>query len=119
VGETEEIRAELEGKKVRLLATFNADRLASYPDVPTVKELGYDVVHQKFRGIAGPKGLPADILKVWEEAAKRMLADPEYKQVYERAILVPNYLPHDEYASFIAEFAATTESYLKTAGVIK
>jgi putative tricarboxylic transport membrane protein len=119
VGETEEIRAQLEAKKVKLLATFNAERLSSYPDVPTAKELGYDVVHQKFRGLAGPKGMPAEILRTWEEAAKRLLADPEYKAVYERAILVPNFMPHEEYTAYIGQFAAETETYLKSVGVIR
>jgi putative tricarboxylic transport membrane protein len=119
VGETEEIRAQLEAKKVKLLATFNAERLSSYPDVPTAKELGYDVVHQKFRGLAGPKGMPAEILRTWEEASKRLLADPEYKVVYERAILVPNFMAHEEYTAYIGQFAAETETYLKSVGVIR
>jgi putative tricarboxylic transport membrane protein len=119
VGETEEIRGQLDAKKVKLLATFNAERLSSYPDVPTAKELGFDVVHQKFRGLAGPKGTPPEILKIWEDAAQRMLADPEYKEVYERAILVPDYMPHDAYTAYINKFAADTETYLKSVGVIR
>jgi tripartite-type tricarboxylate transporter receptor subunit TctC len=119
VGETEEIRAQLEGKKIRVLATFNAERMKAYPEVPTVKESGYDVVLQKFRGIAGPKGLPPEIVKIWEAAAQRILADPEYKKLYEDEVLVPNYIPHDNYGPFVADFASKTESYLKSTGVIK
>jgi tripartite-type tricarboxylate transporter receptor subunit TctC len=119
VGETEEIRAQLDGRKIRLLATFNAARMTAYPEVPTVKELGYDVTLQKFRGIAGPKGLPPDVVKIWNEAAKLMLADPEYKKLYEEEVLVPNYIPHDQYGLFITDFATKTEAYLKSTGVIK
>jgi tripartite-type tricarboxylate transporter receptor subunit TctC len=119
VGETEEIRAQLEGKKVRILATFNAERMKAYPEVPTVKELGYDVTVQKFRGIAGPKGLPPEIVKIWEEVAQRILADPEYKKLYEDEVLVPNYIGHEKYGPFVADFANKTETYLKTTGVIK
>src|SRR6267154_327324 len=43
VGEIEEIRAQLDGHKVRLLATFNEKRMTNFPDVPTVEELGYNV----------------------------------------------------------------------------
>jgi tripartite-type tricarboxylate transporter receptor subunit TctC len=119
VGETEEIRAQLEGKKIRILATFNAERMKAYPEVPTVKESGYDVTLQKFRGIAGPKGLPPQIIKIWEDVAQRMLADPEYKKLYEEEVLVPNYMGHDQYGPFVQDFAKKTESYLKSTGVIK
>ena len=57
LGEIEEIRTQLEGRKLRLLATFNDVRMEGYPDVPTVEELGYNVVMVKFRGLAAPKGL--------------------------------------------------------------
>ena len=119
VGETEEIRAQLEGKKVRILATFNAERMKAYPEVPTVKELGYDVTLQKFRGLAAPKGLPPEIIKIWEDVAQRLLADPEYKKLYEEEVLVPNYIPHATYSAFVQDFATKTESYLKSTGVIK
>ncbi len=80
IGEIDEIRAQLEGRKVRVLATFNPARLPDFPAVPTVKELGYNVVVSKFRGLAGPKGLPPSIVKTWEEAAQKVLADPEFRK---------------------------------------
>jgi len=119
VGEIEEIRAQLEGRKIRLLATFNDTRMAGYPDVPTVKELGYNVVVVKFRGIAGPKGLPPAIVKVWEEAAQKMLADPEYKKSYGAGNLIPNFMGHDRYGPFIARFAADTGNFFRSTGVIR
>ncbi|HXJ00756.1 MAG TPA: tripartite tricarboxylate transporter substrate binding protein, partial [Micropepsaceae bacterium] len=76
VGEMEEIRAQYEAHKVRVLATFNGTRMPALPDVPTVKESGYDVVLVKFRGLAAPKGLPPAIAKIWEDAAQKILADP-------------------------------------------
>ena len=119
VGEIEEIRAQLEAKKVRLLAVFNSQRIPGYPDVPTVKELGYNVVMEKFRGIAGPKGLPPDILKIWDDAAAKILADPEYKQRYLAESLIANHIPHDRYGAFVEKFAGDTANLLKTSGVIK
>ena len=118
VGEIDEIRAQLEGRKVRVLATFNSTRIPGFPAVPTVSELGYNVVVQKFRGLAGPKGLPPAIVKTWEEAARRVLADPEFKKSYSEENLVPNFVPHDQYGPFIMKFAADSTSFLKTTGVI-
>src|SRR5579864_4691103 len=119
VGEIDEIRAQLEGRKVRVLATFNPMRIPGYPAIPTVSELGYNVVVQKFRGLAGPKGLPPAIVKTWEEATQRVLADPEFKKSYAEENLVPNFIPHDQYGPFITKFAADSTNFLKTTGVIR
>jgi len=119
IGEIQEIRSQLEGKKVRILATFNAERLADFRDVPTVKESGFDVVLKKFRGLAAPKGLPADIVAVWERAVPQLLDDPEYKKVYSAESLVPDFVPHDAYVKFINEFAENSESFLKETGAAK
>jgi tripartite-type tricarboxylate transporter receptor subunit TctC len=119
VGEIQEIRSQLEGKKVRILATFNAERLPDFPQVPTVKESGFDVVLNKFRGLAGPKGLPADVVAAWEKAIPQLLADPDYKKVYGAETLVPNFIPHDAYVKFVNDFASSSESFLKETGAVK
>ena len=119
VGEVQEIRSQLAANKVIMLATFNPERMTGYPNVPTVKELGYNVTVVKFRGLAGPKGMPPEIIRVWEEAAQKILADPEYKAMYTRDNLAPNYLSHAEYGAFVNKFAADTTAYLKTTGVIR
>jgi len=113
VGEIQELRAQLEGQKVRLLATFNSNRLVTFPDLPTVKESGYDVAVSKFRGLAGPKGMSKDVIAIWEKAVPQLLADPEYKKVYGDARLAPDFMPHDQYAKFIADFGATAEAAMK------
>src|SRR5262245_560399 len=64
VGEVQEIRSQLASNRVLMLATFNPERMAAYPNIPTVKELGYDVTVLKFRGLAAPKGLPPEIIRI-------------------------------------------------------
>lgn len=119
VGEIQEIRSQLEANRVRLIATFNPERLAAFPDVPTVRQAGFDVALQKFRGLAGPKGLPAEIIAVWERAIPRLLADPDYKRLYESENLVPSFKPHAVYGPFIADFARDAEAFLRETGVIR
>jgi len=119
VGEVEEIRAQLEGKKVLMLATFNATRMAAYPDVPTAKELGFNVVVTKFRGLAGPKGLPPAITKIWDAAAQRILADPDYKKAYTEDNLAPHFISHADFGKFVEQYATDTGAFLKSTGVIK
>ena len=69
--------------------------------------------------LAGERGLPPEIIRIWEEAAQRILADPEYKAMYARDNLAPNYLSHAEYGPFVEKFAADTAAYLKSTGVIR
>jgi putative tricarboxylic transport membrane protein len=119
VGEMAEIRAQYEAHKVRVLATFNPVRMPALPNVPTVTESGYPVALTKFRGLAGPKGLPPAIVKIWDEAAQKILADPNYKKLYLGDDLAPHYMGHEEYGPFITKFAADTANFLKSTGVIR
>ncbi|WP_312793728.1 tripartite tricarboxylate transporter substrate binding protein [Tianweitania sp.] len=119
IGEIQELRSQIEGKQIRLLATFNPARLKDFPDVPTVKDSGYDVVLQKFRGLAAPKGLPDDVAAIWDKAAPAVLADPEYKKAYEEESLVANFIDHTRYPAFVDQFVATTTDFLKKSGVIQ
>jgi putative tricarboxylic transport membrane protein len=119
VGEIQELRSQLESRRVRLLAVFNPQRLAAFPDVPTVKEAGFDVVVRKFRGLAGPQGLPADIVAIWERAVQGLLNDPEYKAVYGAESLVADFIPQAAYEPFVNAFAAEAETFFRETGVIK
>jgi tripartite-type tricarboxylate transporter receptor subunit TctC len=119
VGEVQEIQSQIEANQVRILGTFGDERLEAFPDAPTVKELGYDVVARKFRGLAGPKGLPADVIAAWEKAIPEVLENPEYKAIYTANNLRPEFIPHDEYVKFVDNFAAETEAFLKETEVIQ
>ena len=52
------------GDDVRVLAVAAEERLDVLPDVPTFTELGYDIVGGTFRGVAAPKGTPADRIEM-------------------------------------------------------
>ena len=119
VGEIQELRAQLAGKKVRLLASFTDKRLADFPDLPTVKEQGFDVVVHKFRGLAGPKGLSPDVIAIWEKAIPQLLADPEYKKVYGQESLIVDFRGSAAATQLVNTFASESEAFLKQTGVIK
>jgi len=119
VGEALEIRGQLETGRLRLLAVFAAQRIERLPDVPTVRESGYDVVATKFRGFAGPKGTPAEIVAAWESAVQRVLENPSYREVFEADMLSPMYIPHEDYGNFVEDFASNTERFLRDSGVLQ
>jgi len=63
--------------KARYLVQFNETRASYMKDVPTAKELGFDLVFTIAVGIAGPKGLPEPIVNKLHEAFRKGLEDPE------------------------------------------
>ena len=119
VGELQEISAQLDARKLRLLAVVGDARLPQFPDVRTVKEQGLDLSVRKFRGLAGPKGTSPDVIAAWEAAVPKLLADPKYKALYTKNGLQPGFIPHAEYVKFMSEFGSQTEAFLKDSGVIR
>ena len=119
IGELQEIRAQLDAGRVRLLAVAGDARISQYPDVRTLKEQGIDLAVRKFRGIAGPKGTPPAVISAWEAAVPKLLADPAYQKIYLRNGLLPGFIPHAEYQKFMNDFGRQTEAFLKQSGVIR
>ena len=65
--------------KLRPLAIATEKRDRDIPDVPTFKELGYNVVSERFRALSGPPGLPADIVNYWSQVGKQVVANPQFQ----------------------------------------
>ncbi|MCS2609782.1 tripartite tricarboxylate transporter substrate binding protein [Halomonas dongshanensis] len=70
--------------ELRVLAVFADERIEQASDVPTVKELGFDVEMGSFRGIVAPSGLPDDVREVLMAALAQVAEDPEFLAVMER-----------------------------------
>ena len=117
VGEIQELVGQIEAGEVKLLGTYTEERLETFPDVQTAREQGIDLVVDKFRGLAGPKGLPEDVIAAWEEAIPLLLENPDFKAYYQEGSLVPAFMPHDEYAQFVGNFAADQEAFMKEYGI--
>lgn len=62
------------------IAVSSANRSGALPDVPTLRELGYDVDLIGFNAIAGPRGIPPHIVEVLNRAGNEILKKPDLKQ---------------------------------------
>lgn len=79
---------------LRALAVATEKRFPVLPDVPTFKELGYDLVEGAYRGLAVPPGTPKEIIKVLYGACAKTNADPEFaKKMGEMGFLLENLDP--------------------------
>jgi len=75
-----DIRALVSGGKARLLAVAGEQRDESFPDVPTFRELGYDLVAKPWYAMFAPAGTPAATLERLSQAAIAALTDPSLRQ---------------------------------------
>jgi tripartite-type tricarboxylate transporter receptor subunit TctC len=87
----------VEAGKLRLLATFAENRSKRFPDVPTVKELGYKVVHNTPMGVFGPKGMDPQIVKILHDAFHKAQDDPRFVAVMEKYDMPIMYMGTEEF----------------------
>ena len=108
-----------ETKKMRVLAVTGERRMARAPEVPTLKELGFNIVGATGRGFAMPAGVPKEAAAAMEAALKRVHDSAAYKEYSERNIFEDKYLPSAEFAQYLAVKRVESEDFLKTIGVLK
>jgi tripartite-type tricarboxylate transporter receptor subunit TctC len=92
-----------EAGKLRVLATYGETRSKKFPNVPTVKELGYKVVHNSPIGIFGQKNMPKDIVKILHDAFKRGLDDPSFVAAMDRYDMPLMYQNTEDFTKYWAE----------------
>ena len=68
----------VEGGQLRLLATMGAQRMKRWPQVPTLRDLGHGIVAESPYGLAGPAGLPAEVVRVLHDAFKAAMEAPAH-----------------------------------------
>jgi tripartite-type tricarboxylate transporter receptor subunit TctC len=74
----------IKGKKLRALAQFGEKRFKNYEDIPTFKELGYNVVCSSWFGLLAPKGTPDPIIERWRLLVKQVTSDPTFMDSLEK-----------------------------------
>jgi len=85
---------------LRVLACWGDKRLAALPDVPTLKELGYDAEFYIWSGFFAPRATPPSVVKVLREAARIAVNSPEFKSAMEKMETPILYLDADEFQKF-------------------
>ena len=97
-----EIMTQVTGRQVRVLAVTGDKRLASLPDVPTLKESGLDLTMSLWRGIAVPKGTPEAVIARLEHAFTRAAQSAEFREFAARMGAVVEVRSARDFDAFIA-----------------
>jgi tripartite-type tricarboxylate transporter receptor subunit TctC len=78
VAQPGEVKPQIDGKKMRLLVVFQRERHPLFPDVPTARELGWNVANGVWYLLVAPKGTPAPIVQYVHDAARAAIAEPAF-----------------------------------------
>ena len=99
-------------RRLRPIAVMAAERAPELPSVPTLRESGYDVVVDGWRGLFAPRGTPAAATAIWERAAFEAPQDGAFAQRLEALGERAAPLDHDAFARFWAADRALAEAVL-------
>ncbi len=114
-----EIVAQVEAGKARILAMPSEERDPGFPDVPTMKELGYNVVLELFRGISIPKETPADIVKKLEEAFRKGSEDPEFVTYCKNNSFNVSFMGQQDFNNYVVSMNDEIATVMTEAGLKK
>ena len=109
----------VESGKLRVLNTWGDKRLAKFPDAPTLKELGYDIVQNSPFGIGAPKGTPPEVVKKLHDAFKQAMEEPSYVAALGRYDMVPIYMNSAQYTAFAEDTVKKEKALIDKLGLAK
>ena len=107
---------QMKAGKLRALACFGEKRAASAPDVPTLKELGYDVQFSLWVGVFAPKGTPTAAIAVLRENIKKVANGDQFKTAIKNIGDEVAYLDAPDFAKFWDEDAKRVEAAVQSIG---
>lgn len=111
--------AQVKAGKLRPLALFGRERSKALPDVPTMKELGYNVEYYLWVGMFAPKGTPADVQTYLRKVLKDAAASPKFKEAMANLGQDVEYLDQPDFAKFWDEDAGRIEDAVNAIGKVQ
>ncbi|MDB5504204.1 MAG: Tat pathway signal protein [Tardiphaga sp.] len=114
------LRQQVDDGKMRVLANWGAERVPSFPDLPTFKELGYkDVEFYIWAGLFAPAALPAPIMTRLREAMAQAVQAPEVSRTFAAAGSPVAYLDAPDFAKFVDTDSARLIAAVKKIGKVE
>ena len=104
---------------MRILAVSSEKRIILWPDVPTMKELGVDVVFDQWRGCAAPKGTSAAVIEKMSGHIKKAAESKEWIDFTASVGSTPLYRDPVSFGKFVAEMDKVTKEIAEEAGLTK
>jgi tripartite-type tricarboxylate transporter receptor subunit TctC len=105
--------------RLRLLLTLGEQRTRRWPHVPTLKELGHNIVAMSPYGLAGPRGLTAPVVQTLHDAFKAALVDPAHVAELAKYDQEVAYLGPDDYARALRDGFAAEKRNVERLGLVR
>ncbi len=105
--------------KLRVLNTWGEKRLEKFPDAPTLKELGLNIVQNSPFGIGAPRGTPPAVIKRLHDAFKTAMEEASYIAALARYDMVPMYMSSAGYSKFAQETFVKEKALVEKLGLAK
>lgn len=112
-------KGKVDAAQLKFLAIATEKRSPELPNVPTLKELGYNVVYSVSRGLLAPKGTPADILSKLEGACGQAAKDPAFAASMKSQGTDVRYLDRKGYAEFLKQNDTLNKDLARELGLLK
>ena len=114
------LRPQVDDGKMRVLANWGAERIASFPDTPTFKELGFPVVEfYIWAGLFAQTAVPEPIMIRLRDAMREAVQSPEAKKTFEAGGSPVAYMDAPEFAKFVEVDSARLIAAVKTIGKVE
>ncbi len=111
--------AQIKAGKARPLAMFGAARSKAVPDVPTMKELGYDIEYYLWVGAFAPKGTPPTVVSYLRDTFNKAAHTDQFKTAIANLGQDLGYMDQPEFAKFWDADAARIEAAIHTIGKVE
>ena len=114
-----EILSQVKAGEVLVLAVSSEKRINLWPNIPTMKESGVDLVFDQWRGFAVPKGTPKAVIEKMSPLVKKAVESKEWNDFAASIGTTPHYLDPVTFARFVAEQDKITKEIMDAAGLTK
>ncbi|WP_326541544.1 tripartite tricarboxylate transporter substrate-binding protein [Pseudorhodoferax sp.] len=109
----------VEQGRLRLLSTWGEKRSAKFPDAPTLKEVGINLVQTSPFGLAVPKGTDPKITQQLHDAFKKAMEMPNYKESLAKFDMEPYYMSGAAYKQYALDTMKTEKAIIEKLGLAK
>ena len=119
VGGPAAIASHVKAGRLRPIVGWGAKRHEAFPQVPTFKELGYDIEYYIWAGVFAPKGTPEPVMKTVRDAVRKAVDDPDFKATMQKIDSPIQYLDAPEFAKYWANDAKRLAEAVKAVGRVE
>jgi tripartite-type tricarboxylate transporter receptor subunit TctC len=116
---TTEFAPHVQSGKLRLLATLGSQRNKAFPNVPTLKESGWDTIVESPFGIGGPKGMDPAVVKVLHDAFRKTLEDPKVQETLDKFYMPSIYMSTADYTAYAERTFKAEKATIERLGLAK